>query len=312
MKTIRLIRCLPILAILCTLASSRLGAGLEVPFLGGRVNDNANLLTGKTSAALESMLKIHEDSTSNQVVVLTITSLEGEEIEPYAIRVAETWKLGKKGKDNGVLLVVAKDDRKVRIEVGRGLEGDLTDLTCGRIIRHEIIPRFKEGDYDGGIRAGVETILAAIQGSYVADEGDGGDLSFGDTGINIIVFLFFLVVITPFTLIAFFTRGFPGWFLYFFLIPFYGTFPMVSIGGIAGGALLITYLIGMPVGKILMRKTEFGKNFEQKWGKHMISSSGGSGSSSSGWSWSSGGSSGGSSFSGGGGSFSGGGSSGSW
>ncbi len=299
-------------AILLLAAGVVSGHATEVPYLGGRVNDNAGLLTSETSAALEAMLKAHEDSTSNQVVVLTVNTLEGEEIEPFAIRVAETWKLGQKGKDNGVLLLVSKNERKVRIEVGRGLEGSLTDLTCGRIIRHEIIPRFKEGDYDGGIRAGVSSILAAIAGEYTADIAGGGGDSIVDTGVNLFVFGFFLVIITPFTLVAVFSRGFPSWFLYAFLIPFWTAFPMATIGVIAGGVLCATYVVGFPIAKFIMARTPGGKAWSEKWGKFMMSRSGHGGiggSGGGGWSSSS---SGGSSFSGGGGSFSGGGSSGSW
>ncbi len=299
-------------AVLLLVAGVVSGHATEVPYLGGRVNDNAGLLTSETSAALEAMLKAHEDSTSDQVVVLTVSTLEGEEIEPFAIKVAETWKLGRKGKDNGVLLLVSKNERKVRIEVGRGLEGNLTDLTCGRIIRHEIVPRFKEGDYDGGIRAGVASILAAIAGEYTADTAGGGSDSIIDTGVNLFVFGFFLVIITPFTLVAVFSRGFPSWFLYVFLIPFWTAFPMATIGVIAGGVLCATYLIGFPIAKFIMARTPGGKAWSDKWGKFMMSRSGHGGSGGSGGGGWSSSSSGGSSFSGGGGSFSGGGSSGSW
>ena len=193
----------------------------EVPYLTGHVNDAAGLLTSSTHAELESLLREHEDSTSNQVAVLIVPGLEGESLEEYSLKVAETWKLGRKGKDNGVLLLVARDERKVRIEVGRGLEGDLTDLTCGMIIRHEIVPRFRDGDYDGGVRAGVMAILAAIKGSYKPEEENG----FGDIGAKIIGSLVFLVVIGIFTTLALFTKGFQSWFLYVFLLPFWGIFP---------------------------------------------------------------------------------------
>ncbi len=312
----RRLTCAVAAAIVLLIAGGSLGIATEVPFLAGRVNDNAGLLTAATSADLEAMLKAHEDSTSNQVVVLTVQTLEGEEIEPFAIRVAETWKLGRKEKDNGVLLVVAKEERKVRIEVGSGLEGDLTDLTCGRIIRHEIVPRFKEGDYDGGIRAGVESILAAIKGAYTAGEETAEDDPFGDVVFSLIFLGFFLLIVSPFTIAAVVSEGFASWFLYVFLIPFWAVFPMVSIGALPGGMLLASYLIGFPIAKYLLAKTPKGKTLASKWAKAMRSSSGGGGSrrwgggGSSGSSWSSGG--GGSSFSGGGGSFSGGGASGSW
>ncbi len=298
-------------AIALLLAGVAPGRTTEIPFLGGRVNDTAGLLSNKTTAALEDMLKVQEDSTSNQVVVLTVTSLEGEEIENFSMRVVETWKLGQKGKDNGVLLLVSKDDRQVRIEVGRGLEGDLTDLTCGRIIRHEIVPRFKEGDYDGGVRAGVESILAAIQGAYTADaEEDDSGMGFVFPGLALIPFMFFLAIISPFTFIALFSRGFTSWFLYFFLIPFWSMFPISILGMLPGLVLFAAYVIGFPILKFVFAKTPKGKAWAQKWGKAVASAQGGSGGGRSGGGSSSGG--GGSSFSGGGGSFSGGGSSGSW
>ena len=130
------VRRLQVLGIVCFMLLTRtdMGLGTEVPYLSGRVNDVAGVLSNSTHAELESLLKAHEDSTSNQVVVLIVPGLEGESLEGYSIKVAETWKLGRRGKDNGVLLLVARDDRKVRIEVGRGLEGDLTDQLCGMII----------------------------------------------------------------------------------------------------------------------------------------------------------------------------------
>lgn len=282
----------------------------EVPFLGGRVNDNAELLSTETQQELESLLRQHEDSTSNQVVVLTITSLESESIEEYAIRVVDTWKLGQKGKDNGVLLLVAKDDRKVRIEVGRGLEGDLTDALCAQIIRREIVPNFKGGDYDRGVRAGVDAILGAIAGSYTADDSAVDSVDIFPMGI--IVFLFFLSIVGLFTVIALITPGCAGWFLYAFLLPFWGVFPYATLGTPVGPALGLLYALGFPLLKVLLPKSTWGAGMLKKVGKGLASG----GSSSGGWrsgGWSSGGSSSsGGGFSGGGGSFSGGGSSGSW
>lgn len=260
------------------------------------------------------VLKAHEDSTSNQVVGLTIPSLQGETLEDYSIKVAETWKLGQKDKDNGVLLLIAKDDRKVRIEVGDGLEGSLPDITCGRIIRREIVPRFRDSDYEGGIRAGVEAILGAIAGSYQAEaEADAEP----DLRFRIIFFFIFLVVVGTFTTIGLVSPGAVGWILYFFLIPFWSSFPMISLGVKAGVMLLVAYLAGYPLFKFWFGKTKKGKALAEKLksSTRAKSSSGRSyrsGDSSSGWSWSSSGSSSGGGFSGGGGSFSGGGSSGNW
>ncbi|RNC67558.1 MAG: methanol dehydrogenase, partial [Desulfuromonadales bacterium] len=140
----------------------------DVPLLRGYVNDYAGLLAAETVQRLEQTLGDFERSDSTQVVVLTVPSLQGEDIEGFSIRVAEAWKIGQKGRDNGAILLIAKAERKVRVEVGRGLEGALTDLVSGRIIRGEIAPRFKQGDYDGGVTAGVSAIMAAVKGEYSA------------------------------------------------------------------------------------------------------------------------------------------------
>ena len=308
------------LVLWCTLllaaACIPVAGATEVPYLGGRVNDTADLLSAATERDLEALLASHEDSTSNQLVVLTIKSLEGEAIEEYSIRVVDTWKLGQKGKDNGVLLLVAQDDRQVRIEVGRGLEGDLTDALCAQIIRREIVPNFKAGDYDRGVRAGVDAILGAIAGSYTADATDGDFGAFGETGINIFAFLFFLAIVGLFTVIALITPGCGGWFLYAFLLPFWGVFPYATLGTPVGPALGLLYALGFPVLKALLPKSTWGKSFLKKLGSAFASGGSGSGGWTSGRGGSSGGWGGGSSsgggFSGGGGSFSGGGSSGSW
>jgi uncharacterized protein len=284
-------------AILLSLCLSASGFSAEVPYLSGRVNDYGEILSAQTVSSLEALLKAHEDSTSNQVAVLTIASLDGETIEEYSIRVVDAWKLGQKGKDNGVLLLVARDDRKVRIEVGRGLEGDLPDITCGSIIRKQILPRFKEGDYNAGVTDGIQAILSAIRGSYVAEEeGSGIDDIWG----RIIAGAIFLVVVGIFTVVALVTRGGGSWFLYFFLIPFWLAFPLAILGTLAGLIVFGMYALGFLLAKFWFIRSPAGRALQKRIG----GSSGG---------WSSGGSSSsGSSFSGGGGGFSGGGASGSW
>lgn len=144
----------------------------EVPPLRSYVNDYAAMLSPQMVRQLESELAAFERSDSTQIVVLTIPSLEGEVLEEYSIKVVEQWKIGRKGKDNGALLLVVKNDRKVRIESGRGLEGKLTDLMSGRIIRNEIRPAFKQGDYDTGIARGVGAIMATVRGEYSAEPRD--------------------------------------------------------------------------------------------------------------------------------------------
>lgn len=149
-----------------TLAS--LVFALDVPPLTGRVIDLAHVLPPNTVESLTAKLKAHEDTTSNQVTVLVLPSLEEEPLESFSHRVATTWKLGQKGTDNGVLLLVAIKERKIRIEVGYGLEGTLTDARSAQIIRHEIVPRFRAGDVPGGVAAGVAAILKTIEGTYQA------------------------------------------------------------------------------------------------------------------------------------------------
>ena len=279
---------------------------VEIPFLAGRVNDAAGMLSLETVQRLNGMLKSHEDSTSNQVVVLTMGSLEGEDLEGYSIRVVDTWKLGRKGKDNGVLFLVVRDDRKVRIEVGRGLEGNLPDIVCGSIIRNEVLPRFKAGDMDGGIFAGSEAILNAIRGAY---EPDRADESSDDLPGRLMGFVIFLAVVGVFTAVGLFTQGFASWFLYVFLMPFWFLFPAATLGLMPGTGLFGLFLVGYPLFKFWLKRSPKGKKLLSRASSSLRTSSAG------GSRWSSSGSSGGGSsggFSGGGGSFSGGGASGSW
>ena len=158
------------LACVLSLASAltSLSFALDVPPLTGRVVDLAHVLPPNTVESLTTRLKAHEETTSNQVTVLVLPSLEGEPLESYSHRVATTWKLGQKGTDNGVLLLVAMKERKIRIEVGYGLEGALTDARSAQIIRGEIVPRFRAGDAPGGVAAGVDAILKTIEGTYQA------------------------------------------------------------------------------------------------------------------------------------------------
>ena len=150
-----------------------IAAPANIPKLDQRVNDFTNTLSFQEWQELEHLLKSYEDTTSTQIVVLMINSLEGESIEEYANKTFEVNKIGQAKKDNGVLLVIAKQDRKVRIEVGYGLEGALTDALSSQIIQKDIIPYFKVSDnYFGGIATGVDAIIRATAGEYhVEDKG---------------------------------------------------------------------------------------------------------------------------------------------
>lgn len=163
------------LAFLCFLAAATFSlapsaSALDVPPLTGRVVDLAHVLPNSTVEPLTAQLAAHETKSSNQVAVLIISSLEGDAIEEFSHRVATAWKLGQKGTDNGALLLMAIQERKVRIEVGYGLEGVLTDARSAQIIRHEIVPRLRAGDMPGGVTAGINAILKTIEGTYQASE----------------------------------------------------------------------------------------------------------------------------------------------
>jgi uncharacterized protein len=168
---------------------------VQIPELWGtRIHDEAKILSSSTVSQLELALKAHEDSTSNQIAILIIPTLQGQPIEDFTFRVAEQWKLGQGDKDNGVLRLIAVEDRQMRIEVGEGLEGVLPDAICNQIIRNEMAPHFRQNDYDGGVRAGVIAIIQAIGGEYQAEKtparrgGKGGSL-WGTLIIMLIILL---------------------------------------------------------------------------------------------------------------------------
>ncbi len=144
--------------------------GLDVPVLKGRVNDYAGMLSSAVVSQLESSLFQLEQTDSTQIVILTVPSLEGDSIEAFSMRVAEQWKVGQKGLDNGAILLIAKKERKVRIEVGYGLEGTLTDLMAGRIIRNIVVPHFKSGDFDRGVVEGIQAMSQVVRGEFKSTE----------------------------------------------------------------------------------------------------------------------------------------------
>jgi uncharacterized protein len=151
------------LLIFSILVASSLSFALDVPPLRGRVNDYAGVMNQDQARSLESQLAQFEQDTGHQVAVLTIPTLDGEDIEGFSIRVAENWKIGKKGFDDGVILVVAIKDRKLRFEVGYGVEGVLPDAITKHITSNYIVPRFRSQDYAGGIISGIDTVLKVIK-----------------------------------------------------------------------------------------------------------------------------------------------------
>ena len=236
---------------------------IDVPYLTGRVNDYAGMLPAEARERIESRLAAYEKAASVQIAVLTVESLRGEPIEDFSIKVAETWKLGQKGKDNGVLFLVAKDDRKMRIEVGYGLEGTLTDGACLRILDGAVRPRFRAGEYVAGIEGGVDAVIAALEGKGLPETAT-GPLARAPAipwYVRLAGLCIFVVVIGVFSAVAILGPGFPGWFLYVFLLPFYAAFPSVLIHPAAGALLVACWLVGLPAARILLHRSDRGRSF---------------------------------------------------
>ena len=273
---------------------------LPIPPLTARVTDLTQTLAPAETAALEAKLADWETRTSNQLVVLMVPSTQPEPIEAYSLRVAEKWRIGRKGQDNGALFLIAKNDRKMRIEVGYGLEGVLPDVTANRIIREDVAPAFRDGKFAAGINTGVDRIIAVVGGEKASPVTEvAAKARRGGFDIEQILFvLFFVVPVAGGVLRAMFGRVGGS-----------------MVGGASVGALvwllagsILFGIIGAIIGFIVMALMGMGGGTAHR-GGGWTSTGGGFG----GGSWgggSSGGSGGG--FSGGGGSFGGGGSSGSW
>ena len=247
---------------------------------GGYINDYAKMLSLQTTNQIVAELINYEKETSNQIVIVTFKSLDGESLEDFSIKLAQKWKIGTKEKDNGVILLVFKDDRKVRIEVGYGLEGVLTDAICSQIIRNEIVPNFKAGNYDLGVEKAIGAIIEVTKGEYKAER---SNLTSADSQnlLPLVVFLFFIIPFIAYIIIL------------FFCVSSFG-FPMGFIIGLL--AIVILEVI-----RRIFSASVFGQTFHRGSGRWNDGFGGGG--------FSGGGFSG---FSGGGGSFGGGGSSGDW
>ena len=271
-------------------------ADVAVPPLTGRVVDQTGTLSADDIATLTQTLRGLELRKGSQIAVLIVPTTEPETIEQYSIRVAEAWKIGRKKVDDGALLVVAKNDRKLRIEVGYGLEGALTDVTARRVIDEIITPKFKSGDFAGGISAGVDRIVGVVDGEPLpAPE---PQQSFGGSDR-------FDLMFNPLIIFGIFVGG-----------AILRTVLGRLIGSVAAGGavgVLAWYLIGSLVFSVISALVAFAFTmFAESTASSNGRSGGWSGGGSS-WGGSSGGSSSGSGgFSGGGGSFGGGGASGSW
>lgn len=207
---------------------------VAIPALTARVTDLTGTLTAEQRATLEAKLQTLQTQKGSQIAVLFVPTTKPEAIEQYSIRVVDQWKLGRKKIDDGVLLLIAKDDHKLRIEVGYGLEGALPDAIAKRIIAEDITPHFKQGDYYGGIVAGITRIDAVIQGEALPSP---PQKSNGNTAVeNYLPFLIFLALISG----AIFRRIF-------------GTFPGALINGgiigiataLFGGGMVFAIIFGI-------------------------------------------------------------------
>jgi uncharacterized protein len=271
-------------------------AGLQpIPKLSARVTDTTWTLTGAQQAALEQKLAAFEAAKGSQLAVLIVPTTHPEEIEQYSIRAVEEWKLGRKHVDDGALLLVAKDDHRVRIEVGYGLEGVLTDATSNRIIDETIVPAFRQGDFYGGIDGGLEQMMRLIQGEPLPPPERNWSAGHTRRAPSFLPGLLFGVLIGSVVLRGIFGRtlgsAFTG--LGAGVIVYLAARTLLLAGLAALGAFLFALLAGLPRGS----------------GWSSLPRAGGFGG---GWGGFGGGMSGGGGFSGGGGGFGGGGASGSW
>ena len=264
-------------------------AEIPVPPLTARVTDLTGTLSADQRAALEQKLAAFEAKKGSQVAVLMVPTTQPEAIEQYSIRVVEQWKLGRKGVDDGVLLLVAKNDRKLRIEVGRGLEGTIPDAIAKRIVSDVITPRFKEGDFYEGITAGVDRIFRVIEGEPLPPPTKTRQQSgINFAGLeNLLIIGFVLVFAIGSVLRAMFGR-------------FFGAGIIGVVTGVIAWTMIGAFAIAIIVAILAFILSLFGGTHMGRGGYYGGGSSGG------GWS------SGGGGFSGGGGGFSGGGAGGSW
>ncbi|HZD19502.1 MAG TPA: YgcG family protein [Burkholderiales bacterium] len=278
-------------ALVVALLLSFLAWAVDVPPLTSRVTDLTGTLNGQQRASLEQTLAEFEARKGAQLAVLIVPTTQPETIEQYAVRVEEAWKLGRKGVDDSVLLVVAKDDRRLKFEVGYGLEGALPDAIAKRIIDNDIVPRFRDGDFYGGIRAGMDRVMRVVEGEKLPPPAAHGVARETSLNPQWLFALFIFVAIGGSVLRAIFGR-----------VP--GAGIVGAVAGFVGWALIGSLVIGIIAAFIGFLITLFND------GRSLGGRAGG---------WSSGGgfsgggfSGGGGGFSGGGGSSGGGGASGSW
>jgi uncharacterized protein len=289
-----------LLALLAALVLAAPASAQTFPALSGRVIDDAAMLSEGTRALLTRELAELEAKTTHQLVIVTVKSLQGRSIEDFGVRLGRAWQIGQKGKNNGVLLIVAPNERKVRIEIGYGLEGDLTDAVAKVIIEERILPNFRQGNMVGGVVGGAESIVQVLGGDSAHWKRRAARTHSA-----------FLGHVLGFVLESVFSVG--GFFasiLFMFLLG-----AILSLVSLAWLRLCLPVIVAVGIGLGLMSqdRRRWLARRQAKWHFLKLTDTGGKGSSgASGWSWGSVASVAGEGFSGGGGSFGGGGASGSW
>lgn len=221
---------------------------IEVPKLKSYVNDYANMLNNEEINKLTKILETEETKNSNQIYILTIDSIEGQILENFSIKVAENWKPGQKNKDNGVIIIIIKNERLVRIEVGKGLEGSLTDLLTGRIIDYELTPELKSGNICLGLEKTINSITLAIKGEYKFEKTDKKSKQIKKENENLeTVFLIFFVICGFISIINIILGGIVG----AILAPTLAYFMLDYSGSILIGIAVLGFILGL-ISKIIL------------------------------------------------------------
>jgi uncharacterized protein len=209
------------------------GADVAVPPLAARVTDLTGTLSGGAVSRIEAKLAAFEAKKGSQLAVLVVPTTQPEEIEQYGIRVADAWKLGRKGVDDGAILIVAKNDRRVRIEVGYGLEGAMPDAIASRIVAETVTPHFKLGDYDGGVEAGIDQMISVVNGEPLPEPDVKWEHHRGSGLGGMLPLLLIVVFVASGVLRSIFGR-------------FFGS---VATGGLTGGIVwLLSHLLPIGIG----------------------------------------------------------------
>ncbi|MGZ5596637.1 MAG: TPM domain-containing protein [Usitatibacter sp.] len=288
-------------AVLWAAAATAPPGAVPVPKLSARVTDLTGTLTAAERDALEAKLRAFETAKGSQVAVLIVPTIGSETIEEFAGRVTDEWRLGRKGVDDGALFVIAKQERRLRIQTGRGVQGTLTDALSKRIVSDIVAPRFRSGDFAGGIDAGADAIMKAIEGEDLplpAQQPSHGKVSSISSHSDLLIYALFLIPMLGMVLRAFAGR-------------FFGATLTSGIAGIAAWLIVGSLAIGVVAAVIAFLFTLFsgsglGRGLAR--GGYVPGGWGGGGFGGGGFS----GGGGGGGFSGGGGGFDGGGASGSW